>query len=501
MTRLLTALLILLLLPPSDARPAEMVTLRAAVHIDTSISHGARTIRLAGIPLWTQPGETPQTIEHIAQIARQQKLDVVIVADRARATVSRGLTPFSRLFKLSISQGSVSDCGSADYLNRLRDAEAASGVLIIPGVECLPYYAWSGNPFTGLRLSHLYEHIVIVGLDTPDLIDAIPDTAAGYGWRLSWTLVFNFVFLATLILGLRSWRHRNKPRRLAARLLVALSILALIDSAPFLPRKISPYYKPTINPADLLGQYAEQNGALAFWAHPSVTPARSSEQLRAPTTILIDASPYSHLLTETAHYTGFAMFNAGIPPGEPGAEWDTALNQFCTGNRPAPVWAISECDFDADSTPDALSEAQTIIWAQDRSTPAVLDALRHGRCYATRTGFYKRLSVQRYQLLAGSTAAASGETLTTSAPSVRLALELAFLAPVSGPSRLRVIAVINGAPHPVPLSYTPEGAHAIADFALPLAQKTSYVRVLLCDNKEPVIALNPIFVSQQLDGD
>lgn len=501
----LTAFLSLLI--ASGASGAELIPLRAAVHVDTSVSHGRRTISIAGIPIRTIEGETPQDMLDIARIALRQNIDVVILADRARSNVSYGLTPFSRLFKLTVSEGSIAEYGSGEYLERVEVAAGRIGVIVIPGVECIPYYRWRGSPFTGLKLEHLYEHMVVAGLYTPEAIDAIPDTAGGYGYRFSWTVVCNIAFFALIVVGVRLWRRRARPRKVFGGLLVALSLLALIDSAPFLPRKISAYDDPAVNPADVLGRYAESAGALAFWAHPSANPGSLPNRLKKSSGIAVEVKPYRHVLHETVDYDGFAMFNAGVEAGEPGREWDRALAQYCAGERKRPVWVVSECDFDTESPPEGLSDAQTVIWARERSAAAVLDALRRGRCYATREKTHRKLVVDRYAVTDGRATVGSGEELVTAAESGRLQLSLRTAASSTGANpwernleaRIIVDGVDDGALQPTAGPAGDEFVSWQIDRAVRFdaRKKKSYVRIIVYDSGEAALAMNPIFVSRE----
>ncbi len=505
------AAVVVVLAGAAGASGAELVPLRVGMHVDTSISHSCRTIKFAGIPIKTIEGEMPPCVEDTARMAREQGLDVLILADRARAEVSYGLTRYSRLFKLTVSEGSIASYGSDRYLKRAREAAEVAGITIIPGAECIPYYRWRGNPFSGLMLSHLYEHMVLAGLDTAEALDGIPRTAGGYGYRFSGSVLLNLVPIVLLGFGVRLWRHRPRRRRrkltkLAGGLLAALSVLVLVDCAPFLPRRISAYDEPTIDPADVLGRYAEKCGALAFWAHPAANPGSRPHHLKQTTGIDVEVKPYPEVLCTTAHYTGFAMFNAGIRPGEPGQQWDRALRQYCAGERAQPVWVISECDFDTGHGVETLSEAQTVVWARDDSPDAVLDALRNGRCYATMTYACKRLRVENWRLTDGTATARSGETLTTSAPSVGLYLRLFATAPKKARRRMEVKAVVNGLDtHTFLPRLVSEGAdggalEAAGEVAIPSTKKKSYVRVIVYNGGDPILALNPIFVLRRPKG-
>ncbi|MFO7898646.1 MAG: hypothetical protein R6V58_06260, partial [Planctomycetota bacterium] len=384
------------------AHAAERFPVNVAVHVDTRVSHGRRVYRFAGIPFKRTEAEPPQPIEQIARIAKEQGVDVLVLADRARGRVAWGLTPWSRLLQVTVEQGSVASYGADRYLAAIKKAEEQTGVLIVPGVECMPYYRWRGNPLRGLRLSHAYEHMTLTGLDTADALAGVPATAGGFGRRrFSWTVLLNVVFVALVVLGVRVWRSERKRARLWGGLIVAVSLLAIIDSAPFLPQEVSPYAPPRRYPPDIVARYAADQGALAFWAHPSARAGSLPHRLKDSTGVTVEVRPYPEVLTRTQGYHGFAVFNAGIRPARPGGEWDEALLEYCSGRRRRPVWGISECDYDAHTPPDGIRDALCVAWVRARTERGVLEALRRGRCYATREDVSSSLWAVDYRLGTG----------------------------------------------------------------------------------------------------
>lgn len=481
------------------ARAAELFPVNVAVHVDTRVSHGRRVYRFAGIPFKRTEAEPAQPVEQIARIAKEQGVDALVLADRARGRISWGLTPWSRLLKVTVEQGSVASYGAERYLAAIEKAEGQTGVLIVPGVECMPYYRWRGNPLRGLRLSHAYEHMMLIGLDSPEALAGIPPTAGGFGrLRFSWTVLLNVVFLALIVLGVRVWRSERRRGRLWGGLIVAVSVLAMIDAAPFLPQEVSPYAAPRRHPPDIVARYAADQGGLAFWAHPSARAGSLPHRIKDSTGVAVEVRPYPEVLTRTQGYHGFAVFNAGIGPARPGGEWDEALLQYCSGRRPWPVWGISECDYDAHSPPDGIRDALCVAWVRERTERGVLEALRRGRCYATREDVSSSLWAVDYRLETGEMRARSGETLRTVADSARLVVHLRAADAEKAADGLQVVVVLNGGGKTVDLRPGPNGSLvATADLPVPRSRKKSYVRALVCHNGQPILALNPIFLAPE----
>ncbi len=493
---LLTALLGL----SSAAFAADLFPVNVAIHVESEVSHDNRVYRFLGIPVRQTEGKKGQPIGEVARIAAEHGIDALILSDRAYGTVSWGITPFSRIFRVTMEQGSVASYGPERYLDEIRRAAEDTGVVIVPGVEHIPYYRWRGNPFHGLELAHAYEHMILAGLDTPDALAGIPDTAGGFGrWRFSWTVLLNGVFAGVFLLGLLVMRSKVSRARLWGGLLIGLAVLAMLDSAPFLPRQVSPYHRPARYPPDIVARYAARQGALILWAHPSARPGSLPDQLEESTGVAVDVRPYPEVLTRTQFYHGFAAFNAGIAPARPGREWDVALLQYISGRRLWPVWTVSESQYAAHSPPDGIRGALTVAWVRERTPEAVLDALKRGRCYATRGHTSRDLWVVDYWMETGEIRARSGEILRTVADSARLVLRLRTAGDIGRAVRdLEALVVVNGRPKTVGFRATGDGLLvATTTVPVPAPPEISYVRVLVCHREEPILALNPIFLDPE----
>ena len=479
------------------AAAADLFPVNVAIHVESEVSHDHRVFRFLGIPVRRTEGKKGQPIGEVARIAAEHGVDALILSDRAYGTVSWGITPFSRIFRVTMEQGSVASYGPERYLDEIRRAADDTGVVIVPGVEHVPYYRWRGNPFRGLELAHAYEHMILAGLDTPEALAGIPNTAGGFGrWRLSWTVLLNGVFAGLFLLGFLVMRSKVSRARLWGGLLIGVAALAMLDSAPFLPRQVSPYHRPTRYPPDIVAQYAAQQDALILWAHPSARPGTLPERLAESTGVAVDVRPYPEVLTRTRFYHGFAAFNAGIAPARPGREWDVALLQYISGRRPRPVWAVSEGQYAGHSPPDGIRGALTVAWVRERSQEAILDALKRGRCYATRGHTSRDLWVVDYRMETGEIQAQSGEILRTVADSARLVLRLRTAGDARRAARdLEAVVVVDGRPQTVGFRAAGDGL-LVANVIIPMPAPPdiSYVRTLVCHSEEPILALNPIFL-------
>jgi len=463
----------------APAPGSEYERLRVAVHVDTAFSHNTRTVKIAGLPVWKiQGGDEPEPIESIARQAMAEGIDAIIVADRARGDITLRLTPFSRVFAATVSSGSVADVGGEAFLRDIHNA--SNGIIIVPGLEAIPHYKQKGT-----MLLHLYRHVVIAGLDAPEKIDSFPDTVGGLGWRFSWSILLNVPLLALLTGGWLAYRRTR--RKWAGITAMCVSALFLIDGAPFLPREISAFDDSTLAAVNAITAYADSNGAVSILAHPD---AQTKNAYGAITECTL---PYTNLITD-AGFTAFAAFADGKSALAAGKEWDAALIDFCRRKRATAVWAISECDYDAGSKPGSLAEAQTIVFAKERSAAGIIESIRSGRCYATRTSTYRKIEVADYSLTCGSQTAISGEMLAVEG-TARLNLRLKILSGTAekAAERVRVHVISDGRRTELPLEISGNTLAGTMTFDEPAGNFT-YVRVVICDKIEPVIALNPIFI-------
>ena len=81
---------------------------------------------------------------------------------------------------------SVLDLGIDRYMERVRQARAANPrVLIVPGVEVLPHYYWTGSPLAlDMTVHATQKNLLVFGLDEAAL-HALPvagNKFAGFGW-------------------------------------------------------------------------------------------------------------------------------------------------------------------------------------------------------------------------------------------------------------------------------------------------------------------------------
>lgn len=473
----------------SGARSEQRTLLRVCIHIDSAVSGGK------------------YTIEDVARIAEEYKIDALLFTDRLNMEIDYGLWPFRGIVRKRKRIPSVATLGPRRYLREIREAQAKhKDLIIVPGVEALPCYYWKlkrkifiptpSRLAQVLTLCRAHEHVLALGLDKPEDYKRLPTMSNGL--PIAWFRVVSRLFWITVCIlaawgcfrfaskrdrrASRSGREKNGARVLGIGL-AGFAVLSLVDMCLCPPRIYTPYDgDPGTGPAQLFFDEAAKLGALTFWAHPEVATNMTINGIHEETPAYPD-----HLMT-TNNYTGFAIFWEGMKViGKPGGEWDRILTAYCRGIRKNPVWAIGEIDFDENRHPRTICEVMTFVWVYEKTQDEVLDALRHGAMYATRNFYSEKLRIKEYALVAGVKKALSGETLhCESAPILQFEVEGEAL-----PGDLFLVVVQDGRVEEkrkltanemvrVPCSPVPPG-------------ERSFVRLLIYQRDFAVVATNPIF--------
>src|SRR5437867_5330034 len=131
---------------PSAATEAEELRLvRAVVHVHTDFTTG-------DFPL-----------DEIVRRAESQGLEAILLAENYLVRVDYGLFPFRSLLRVRRAEPSVLGRGVERYLGVVAAArERYPNVVIVPGVEVIPHYWWTGSPLGGdLTVHDLQKNILV----------------------------------------------------------------------------------------------------------------------------------------------------------------------------------------------------------------------------------------------------------------------------------------------------------------------------------------------------
>ncbi len=397
-------------------------------------------------------------LEQLTVMAEKQGIGALLLTENYLLRVEYGLPPFRALTRAVREERSVLDLGIDRYLTRVSQARAANPrVLIVPGVEVLPHYYWTGSPLAlDMEVHETQKNILVFGLDNAAL-RALPVTGnriGGFGWSsvldaLPGILLVPGVCLLTLKRRTLKKLGRvvvvvKQRRWLAGSLLCAIAVIALVRGWPFAVDPYPPYRDRGLEPHQDLIDYVDRLGGATVWSLPEARDA--GEQWVGPVKVSWFTPPYPDDLMRTARYTAFgAVYEDTTRLDRPGGSWDRLLGQFAAGDRSRPAWAVGESGFHGFTAGKTLGKVRSVFLVEERTERGVLDALKRGRLYAVEQDGGAELVLAEFSVRIGPSAAGiSGDVLRApEAAQVEVTVAVESTGP---PTRdVRVTLVRNGA--------------------------------------------------------
>ena len=397
-------------------------------------------------------------LEQLTGMAEKQGIGALLLTENYLLRVEYGLPPFRALTRAVREERSVLDLGIDRYLTRVSQARAVNPrVLIVPGVEVLPHYYWTGSPLAlDMEVHETQKNILVFGLDNAAL-RALPVTGnriGGFGWSsvldaLPGILLVPGVYLVTLKRRTLKKLGRvvvvvKQRRWLAGSLLCAVAVIALVRGWPFAVDPYPPYRDLGLEPHQDLIDYVDRLGGATVWSFPEARDA--GEQWVGPVKVSWFTPPYPDDLMRTARYTAFgAVYEDTTRLDRPGGSWDRLLGQFAAGDRSRPAWAVGESGFHGFTAGKTLGKVRSVFLVEERTERGVLDALKRGRLYAVEQEGGVELVLAEFSVRIGPSAAGiSGDVLRApEAAQVEVTVAVESTGP---PTRdVRVTLVRNGA--------------------------------------------------------
>jgi hypothetical protein len=365
-----------------NASQQELKQYSAAIHVHSSFSNGEYEIL------------------ELARFAKERNIDVLALTDSFLTSVTYGIWPFDRIGLEGINKRvrlGVRDHGVDRYFEAVREAQRQfPDLVILPGVEVTPHYYWTGLPWTGLKLYDFDHHFTIFGLTEQQIanLPVIGNEKWGNTQR-DWTLIA--VPLAILLGGmlLLYWgtqdkiqirqytivrRHRHWA---TGTVLLLFSFLLLWNNYPF--GKFGDPHSGRSDTVPFQGviDYVRNRGGIIYWSYPE---AVYPNVIEGGGTMV--SEPHSEDLILTDGYHGFeGIYGNRISATRPGNVWDMVLMRYIDGWRRTAPRVITGIDFHYFKGPGGswydLNGGQTFFLMEEKSHPAVLDALRKGSGYAT----------------------------------------------------------------------------------------------------------------------
>lgn len=373
-------------------------------------------------------GDLP--LDRLVAEAKRQGLEAVLLTENYLLRVEYGLWPFRAATRVTREEPSVLSRGVEAYLAQV--AEVRRGfpdMLIVPGVEVIPHYHWTGSPLTGDLTNHdLQKNLLVFGIVDPETLKRLPSTGnphlRGYtAWSVVEALPGLLVLPGLWLILARQRRVRRlagftiveyRRRWPAGGILCVLGVVALVRAFPFTEDPRSPYRAdPELSAHQALIDQVESRGGVSVWSFPEAHD--SSESGFLGLTVRMRTDPYPDDLVRTFRYTAFgAIYEQPTRFITPGGLWDYVLGKYLAGERSRPPWAVGESGFHGYVGGKRVGPIQTVFLVNETSEAALLQSFRAGRMYAlSRTPAYA-LALQEFTVRQGAAEAISGGTLQAS---------------------------------------------------------------------------------------
>jgi hypothetical protein len=434
------AAMALALVLAAAAPAAALERVRGVVHVHSDLSTGEFAL------------------EWLVGLADQQKIDALLLTENYLARVEYGLPPFRALTRVVREERSIR-AAPEQYLARVAEVRARlPHVLLIPGVETMPHYHWTGSPLAlDMTVHDLQKNLLVFGVTDPAALRALPVVGNAAAGQYTVQSVLDALPVLLLVPGaiLVAWRRPVRRRlgrgayvvvrqRAWARglALCAIGVAAVVRGWPFTVDATPTSADPGVAPYQALIDHVDRLGGATVWSFPEARDI--GEEYVGPVRVGWLTEPYADELLRTFRYTAFGgVYEDTSTFDEPGRGWDRLLGEYVRGERSRPAWALGESGFHGVTTPKRIGPVQTVFLARERTEAAVLEALREGRMYAIHRTRDLGLDLAEFTVTAGGVVAGIADTVRAPA-GTPLEVRIGIDASDSDRHDVRVMLVRNG---------------------------------------------------------
>ncbi|MEW6544193.1 MAG: hypothetical protein AB1411_11340 [Nitrospirota bacterium] len=489
---------------------AELAESTAPHHPSPITDHGYHPL-VAAFHVHSTASTGDLTLDQLAEQAERLGLDAIVLTDNFVLRYEYGLFPFRGNVRRTFTLPSVLEYGVDRFLADVAAAQARHPrVLLVPGVEVVPHYFWTGSLLDrNLTMHNSQKNILAVGLASREDYDALPVNGNPGSYRYDWRTVVSlspgllFIPAAwfwfrrtsrTTRIGVTAYRVERRYRAPALGLAVVAGLL-LLNAWP-LGRPVFSAYDDRLDyrPYQAFIDEVARRGGATIWSMPEARDfnVHSYGPLGEVT---VKTDPYPEALVRTTGYTGFGgVYQDTRTVMQPGGLWDLALTQYLSGQRTVPPFAVGEIAFHGiNRDTRELDQVVTVFWVRDRSAAALVEALKTGRLYAVgqyQKGRGLRLDQFRVECEGGARWAESGEYLDPGTAG-DLGVRLSVSATDQGAHPIAVTLVRSGEEIGRFTGTTPV-SWLLGDPAVPVG-RNAYYRILV-EGEEMELLSNPVFV-------
>jgi hypothetical protein len=433
---LLAALLAALGPVPADA----LERVRGVVHIHSDLTTG------------------DFTLEGLVALAERQSIGALLLAENYRLRVDYGLPPFRALTRVSRHGRSIGG-DPAGFLARVAEAQARMPhVVLVPGVEIMPHYHWTGSPLAlDLTVHNLQKNLLVFGIADPATLARLPAPGNPATGVYALQSALDALPVLLVVPGVLLLRRRRLVRQRLGRgavmvvrrrswktgaLCCLVGVVALVRGWPFTVERHPWWQDAGMAPYQEVIDRAEALGGVTMWSFPEARDI--GEEYAGPVRVGWLTEPYADDLLRTFRYTGFgAIYEDTSTFERAGAGWDRALAEYARGERTRAPWALAESGFHGLTANKQVGPLQTVFLVEQKSAAGILDAFRRGRMYAVQRTRELGFDLADFTVRGGGAAAGAGETLRVPA-GTPVELSVAIEASDGRAHDVRMAIIANG---------------------------------------------------------
>ncbi|MDQ6958096.1 MAG: hypothetical protein Q9M24_03175 [Mariprofundaceae bacterium] len=340
----------------------------------------------------------------LASMAEKRGVDVLVFGEHDRSSIRFGIAPISRILGYSMERPSLYTTGLTPFFADLARVRGAyPDMTFMAATESIPGYYWSGIPFRDLTLHNAERHIIALGIERPEQVEALPSyTLSHIHGPFKISMAFWWILIGSVLIMLLRRRKRAVALLLFAAFVAFLSTWLL---------------KPKVDAdADFI-KTAQANGLFVIWAHPGTLSGVRS----GPMGVKLDTPPYSRRVFHNPTAGGFAAVYGDTDTNtEPGGLWDQYMMNYMLGLYDAPIWGVAAGDFHKQGEAgEYLGNFPMDMWVDERDPAAILAAMRKGHMVAWGMPKDRNLRVKSlfledatgHRLLPGDEITASGQVV------------------------------------------------------------------------------------------
>jgi hypothetical protein len=304
-------------------------------------------------------------ISTLVRLAEKRYLDVLSLNEHDRFTIRLGLEPIPQLIHYSQEHPSLYETGLEPFFEDIKHAQSQTTLTLLAGTESTPGYHWQGLPFKNLSLESAERHIITLGANRSEQIEALPSYQLTHAYGLkSLSLVFWFVLVFLLIFTLLRKRKRS---------------VALLLTGAFIAFMSTWLMKPEPNAYDDFIQTAREQDLLSIWAHPGTL----SGVRDGPMGVLLNTPPYNTYIFAHPADAFAAVYGDTDNNTIAGGLWDRLMMDYMQGAVAKPMWAVAAGDFHEEGgANEYLGNFPMDVWAKSKKEADVIDAIKHGHMAA-----------------------------------------------------------------------------------------------------------------------